>query len=137
MQTDLSRDILAKHRNEAAVSKILALPYEKQVKELSLLKKQGILEHNKQLMAQDDSGHYIYYLQERTARKGRDISSGNEVAGVDEKGLKICGCYYIYYIYIIYIVLHDAHFQERSSPFPSTSSYTLCPEKSNPQNNIR
>lgn len=71
MQTDLSRDILAKHRNEAAVSKILALPDEKQVKELSLLKKQGILEHNKQLMAQNDSGHYIYYLQERKARKGR------------------------------------------------------------------
>ena len=86
MQTHLSRHILAKHKSEEEVNKILSLPEEQKVKKLSLLRKKGIFEHNKVVVGDDGNNNLL------RERKGKS-DSGGECDGAEEKSLKICGKY--------------------------------------------
>jgi len=76
LQTHLSRHVIGKHKQEKSVSEILSLPKEQQIKQLSSLKKQGIVAHNKKLLADDNPS----LLRERRSKTGH----GNN-------NLKICG----------------------------------------------
>jgi len=78
MQAHLSRHLLGRHKNEPEIAEVLLLPKGQQINALSLLRKKGIYEHNKQVLIGDGAGQ----LQRARCKK---------VSTDESKSVKICG----------------------------------------------
>ena len=81
MQAHLSRHILGRHKNEQEVIEILLLPRDQRLRALSMLKKKGIYDHNKQLLLEDGADQ-----PQRERRKKVCIDRS------ESSSLKVCGC---------------------------------------------
>src|SRR2546425_11669819 len=68
MQNNLSRHIRSRHRDNEQVQTILKLPRKEQLRELQLLKKQGICKENIERMKKSEKSAVL--LRERKERKG-------------------------------------------------------------------
>lgn len=80
MQAHLSRHILGRHKNEQEVIEILLLPRDQRLRALSMLKKKGIYDHNKQLLLEDGADQ-----PQRERRKKVCIDRS------ESSSLKVCG----------------------------------------------